>query len=832
MDDSFGDIMLKIFYFLTNRITILFIVFLVMLFIITSRLFNLQIVNGITYDKDANIKKSSKTTDISAQRGEIYDRYGRLLATNEIVHKLMLDPSEVRDDLNMMFYNLVKLLEANGETILVDFKITEEQPREFSAGLSEKQRTRWLLDMGVREENDDPDLAYAQLLEYFKIPEEWTEHEKYMVLALRGTLFRQRYALNIITLSVGVKPETIIFLEENNRDFIGLYIDFNYKRIYPEGQYAAHIIGEIRRISATEFEENEILGYETTDLIGKNGIEQSYELILRGTKGVKTTEISNGKATGTYDITEPVPGNNVFLTLDVELQKKAYHILEDKLAELLVEKMLSSDSRVENITPKMVIASMTDAGTVSTEKIMEASEGAHAYPVKNYVNNKIAETPLEAEDDFVETVRNYITTGIEDGDITVTRMLLIMHEQGVVKMTEDELRLSENGNLDILRFIIGRLQTKEITPQMTNLQPCTGSIVVEDIKTGALLAAVAYPSYDSNELVNEFNEEYWNRVNGGDPTRPLNNRPFSEGRAPGSTFKMITAIAGLENGVITPDEKIYDETEYIKAGLPLRCWSGASHGHLTVAEALEVSCNFFFNEVQYRLGNAKDGTMIEGINKLNNYMSMFGLGEKTGVEIGESSGKLASPATVIRSGNNTWSDSDSIRVAIGQSINSYTAAQMAKYISTLASGGLRYQSHFLKQINSPKGEMISAFEPILEMDLNIPRETLDVVYKGMLQVTGVQTGSGMGTARAVFADFPIAVAGKTGTAQEAGGADHASFGGFAPFDDPKIAVYVLIPRGDVPGTAPAAYVAKSVIEAYFGLDDEPEREEETNVLVR
>ena len=272
-----------------------------------------------------------------------------------------------------------------------------------------------------------------------------------------------------------------------------------------------------------------------------------------------------------------------------------------------------------------------------------------------------------------------------------------------------------------------------------------------------------------------FDNEYYNSLL-TNPATPLVNRPLKEKKAPGSTLKMVTALAGLETGLIEPNTVIYDQGSFTKAGWPYaKCWiyggSGGSHGAVNVAHALEVSCNYFFYELMYRMGNAQENTTLDSIGTLNEYMAMFGLNTYTGIEIGETMPNMASAEYKERSVKSQnpdasstqtrWTDGDSIRAGIGQSLNNFTTANMSKYIATLANGGTLYKMHIIDKINNPDGSVYEDIEEVIENVHQFEQENLNIVYEGMRLVT---QGS-RGTLRNTFKDFPITVAGKSGTAQ-------------------------------------------------------------------
>ncbi|MBR5467991.1 MAG: peptidoglycan glycosyltransferase, partial [Firmicutes bacterium] len=393
---------------------------------------------------------------------------------------------------------------------------------------------------------------------------------------------------------------------------------------------------------------------------------------------------------------------------------------------------------------------------------------------------------------------------------------------------DDYRRLIENGAVTPLTVIINSLRSKDLRPYETNLDPCTGSVVVENVNTGETLALVTYPSYDNNLFVNSFDSEYYYKLL-NDPTTPLVNRPLKQTKAPGSTFKMVSAIAGLETGVITPYSLIVDESTFTKAGRPhARCWTvstgSASHGPINVSTALEVSCNYFFYETAFRMGNAENETSTDAIAALSKWAEAFGLGDYTGIEIGEYAPNIATPeykeditkrmnpdATTSQT---RWTDGDTIRAAIGQSVNNFAPAHMTKYVATLANGGTRYTMHLIDRVETSDGIVTEQKEPVIETQLDIKQENLNAVYRGMLAVTQGERG----TLRNVFRNFPVDVAAKSGTAQEnLSRSSHTWFVCYAPYDDPQIAVTVMIPFGENT-SSPAAVVAREVIAEYMGLN--------------
>lgn len=341
-----------------------------------------------------------------------------------------------------------------------------------------------------------------------------------------------------------------------------------------------------------------------------------------------------------------------------------------------------------------------------------------------------------------------------------------------------------------------------------------GAVVVMNVKTGEVLAMVSYPDYDPQLFVDGISQEQYDSYKEGDN---LVNRAISGVYSPGSTYKMVTATAGLESGAITTKTRINDTGVYPKFGNPV-CWYWSTyrrgHGYLNVTQAIQKSCNYFFYETGYRTG-------IENIVK---YAKYYGLGSKTGIELlGESTGTIARPEIVEERGE-VWTPGYTLSAAIGQGDNGFTPIQMAKYISTLANGGDSVDVTLIKSIIRPDGTEVSneelesyvnerlGYTPEKPENLDLKEENIDAILKGMKGVT--ESG---GTAYSTFANFDIEVAGKTGSAET--GDDsvvHGWFVGFAPFDDPEIAVVVLIENAGSGGFT--AETARDIMAEYFGMN--------------
>lgn len=333
-----------------------------------------------------------------------------------------------------------------------------------------------------------------------------------------------------------------------------------------------------------------------------------------------------------------------------------------------------------------------------------------------------------------------------------------------------------------------------------------GAVAVLDIKTGDTLALASYPTYD----MSKFSEEYSSLVK--DKANPLWNRATSGTYSPGSTFKPLAAIAAMQSGNLKPNEVIEDKGIYtFYQDYQPSCWIWSehklTHGKLNVSGAIENSCNYFFYEVGRRTG----------IDTLGEYARKFGLGEKTGIELTEeATGHMSSPeykkeaAASITSSD--WYGGDTLQTAIGQSYSLFTPLQLANYTAAIANGGTRYKVNLIKSIRSSSdGSMVWEAKPEVYEEIDMQPEVIKAVKDGMKRVVDE------GSASNIFQNYPVSIGGKTGTAQVGNGSNNALFIAYAPFDDPQIAVSVVLEHG-VSG-ANAAYVAKDIFDKYFGLDE-------------
>jgi cell division protein FtsI/penicillin-binding protein 2 len=679
--------------------------------------------------------------------------------------------------------------------------------------------------------------AFYKLRVDFDIDDNLSDAEAAKILALRCELYLKRFSKYVpVTVARNISSKTVTDLTEQKSAFPCAYVDVESLREYPTGELFAHTLGYIGKITESELSTYQQYNYKSTDIVGKDGIEKAFELQLNGKDGLQYVEVDSlGRRISEIESSSvaPVPGNNVFLTLDAELQQSTYTAMENALKDAQISR-LTGENKDYTYTGKQVLSSMVTSDNIRIEDIMKSKNSTTQYTIKEYVLS-VDNAALEDYD----LARQIVADGLEKNDIKPYQLILVLVEQGTITGNDEFISKVTSGAISTQQVLIDKLNSGELKPYMLNMDPCTGSAIVTDINTGEVLASVTYPSYDNNRLVNGLDNQYYTRLQ-NDPNRPLVNRPFQEPRAPGSIFKMITSVAALEEGIITPNTYIYDKGTFTEAGRPYaRCWIGSgkgSHGGINVSHALEVSCNYFFYTVAYNMGNTKSGTTLKGIETLNKYMKAFGLNDPTGVEIYEIydstknyPSNISSPEYKryvytarnpdISESELQWRDGDTIRTAIGQSFNNYTAAIMSKYVATLANGGTRYTMHLLSGISTYDGKNISTYEPQVENKLDIQPQNLKAVYEGMLLVTQGEKG----TLRKYFKDFPINVAGKSGTAQESSyRSEHTTFVGFAPYENPQISVAVIIPYGNNT-TGPAYTVAKNIIENYLNINATPEK---------
>ena len=408
---------------------------------------------------------------------------------------------------------------------------------------------------------------------------------------------------------------------------------------------------------------------------------------------------------------------------------------------------------------------------------------------EKYLRGKDGIKQIDMSVDGIVTGESIVKEAISGSDVVLTI------DSQLQKITEDTLARG-----------ISNIQNSKDAKDASE-----GAAVVLNVQTGEVLAMASYPNYNPALFTNGISsEDYQKYVN--DKRHPFINKAISDKSAPGSIFKMVTAIAALESNQISLTEKIDDTYRYtFYRDYQPTCWKPGGHGWLNLTQAIEVSCNFFFYEIGRRAGIAK----IDEVGK------KLGLGSKTGIELpDEIAGTLSGPDV-----DKQWTGGKTIQTAIGQSYNDYTPLQMAKYTSMIANGGKNIDVTIVKSINNPDGTTVSrneldsyiydklGVEANSGADLSISQTDLEAIKNGMKNVTSDESG----TAYKYFKDFSISIGGKTGSAS-IGNSGHANawFVGFGPFDNPKIAVAVYVKRGE--HGAYTAPIARDIFAQYFGMN--------------
>lgn len=923
-----------------SRLFVLILVFCVMFAVLINRVFYLQIVKGQDYLDNYKLQ-IRKTRETAGTRGKIYDRNGNLLAYNELAYTVTIEDNitadtrkEKNEIINGILDEIITIVESNGDSVISDFGVVLDSAGNYEfSQTNETLKLRFIADVYGLKTIDEltekqrassaediinylcTDKTYGYGLDVKKL-------EKPYILKMVNL----RYAIGLnsfqkfipTTLATDVSDETVAAIMENMDRLEGVDVVADSMRRYTDSKYFASIIGYTGKISQEEYnklDKDQKEKYSQTDIVGKAGLEQTMDEVLQGTKGETQYYVDSvGKVTDTVSNKEPEAGNDVYLTIDKDLQEQTYQLLEEKLAGIVLAKLRN----VMNYDPSKtsdaseIIIPVDDAynSFIANEIIDESHFGADdAKPVEkqvystfterkksaiteiiNEMNNSKAGSyeslsdEMKAFMDYIsinvlqtdtgilmpdaidtndevykqwtkdETIsinkylnyaisKNWIDTSklsdyiseekysdsaeiyqgiltflqnyldsdvnfdkllykylIKSGGISGGQICAMVYEQGVLPMDEGAYKGLTDGSVDSYTWLYQKIQSLEITPGQLALEPCTGSAVVSDPDTGEVLACVSYPGYDNNRLANTMDSSYYNQLVTG-LSRPFYNNATQETTAPGSTYKMVSAVAGLTEGVINGGSFITCTGEFDKVTPSPKCWNIYGHGSLDVVGALNESCNVFFYEVGYDLGLDAEGNYDSdaGIEKLAKYAKEFGLGEKSGIEIPESEPQI--------------SDEYAVQSAIGQGTNNFTVSQLNRYVSTVANKGTVYNLTLLNKTTDVNGKIIKQYEPVAASKIeNVSAETWDLVHQGMIAMVANNSS---------FTNLGIQMAGKTGTAQQSAvHPDHGLFVGFAPAEDPEIAVAVRIANGY--SSSYAAEIGRDIVRANFKLADKDE----------
>ena len=919
-----------------SRLITLIIVFCITSSILIGRLFYLQIVRGEDYLANYELQ-IRKTQEVAGTRGNIYDRNGKLLAYNELAYSVTIEDtitantrSEKNKQLNAVLDKVLSIVESHGDSVIDSFGIILDSAGTYQfTQSSETQRLRFVADVyGQRTidtlNEEQRNQSAADIIHYLCTDDVngYGLDDSTLDPAYILKMVNMRYAMGLnsyqqyiaTTLASDVSDETAAAIMENKDTLTGVDIAEDSLRRYTDGIYFASIIGYTGQISQDEYDalsDEDKKKYSLSDIVGKSGLEQTFDSVLQGTKGETTVYVDNlGKVTDTVSITEPEAGNDVYLTIDKDLQEYTYKLLEEKLAGIILSKLrnvinydpANEASSTDIIIPvgdayhSLIANSVVDAthfssvdakpaeqavyaafqakktdtlaqimadmqssttapynqlseemqdymdyivddvlkdytGLLMTDKIDTSDETYTAwtrdetinvYTFLNYAitQNWIDTSKLESDsysssEEIYASLLNYLQDYlsedsefdkllyeylIKSGSISGAQICAILYEQGVLPMDEASYNGLLSGSVDAYSWLYGKIASLEITPGQLALEPCSAGAVVSDPNTGKVLACVSYPGYDNNRLANTMDSSYYRQLNTG-LARTFYNRATQEKTAPGSTYKMVSSVAGLTEGIINGNTTFYCDGIFTNVTPSPRCWNRSGHGSLNVVRALQVSCNEFFYNVGYDLGLDANGNYDSdlGIEKLAKYASMFGLNEKSGVEIPESSPEI--------------SDQYAVQSAIGQGTNNYTVSQLNRYVAAVANRGTVYDLTLVDKTTDSSGKLIKEYEPevVNTMD-EVSSTTWDLVHEGMIRM--VENSS-------TFTSLDMSIAGKTGTAQQSETSpDHALFVGFAPSDTPEIAIAVRIANGY--NSSYPSEIGRDIVKIYFGLEDAEE----------
>ena len=401
---------------------------------------------------------------------------------------------------------------------------------------------------------------------------------------------------------------------------------------------------------------------------------------------------------------------------------------------------------------------------------------------------------LKTDNIFSKLLYKYM---LQEDTISGQEICLVLYEQGILSKDDGTYEALASGAMTAYDFMVNKIYTLEIEPAQLALEPCSASAVITDVKTGDVLACVSYPGYDNNRLVNNMDTSYYAKLS-LDQSSPFFNKATQQTTAPGSTFKILSTIAGMSEGVINDGTYINCTGSFDLVTPPINCWNKLGHGDIEIREAIQESCNYYFNMVGFMLGQDENGDFSENrsLSVLQKYASEIGLDKKTGIEITESSPQV--------------SNSYAVPSYIGQGTHAYTTSQLARYATAIATNGTVYDLTLLDRQTDSRGQTLKEYEPKVINTVDLSQNVWDDIHDGMYRV--VQTHS-------QFDGLGVDVAGKTGTAEvDVYHPNHGMFIGYAPASDPEYAIAVRIENGYSSGNACLA--ADDIFKYIFELADE------------
>ena len=898
--------------FFSSRLFVLAAVFIVFFGIILARIFTLQVVNGKSYQENFSLKIQMKQP-INAARGNIYDKNGKLLAYNELAYSISINDSttysstkEKNKAVNAELAEILTVLKNNGETLNNDFKIDRKKDGTYSFNVSGSSLNRFRADVFGKSSADDleydkdtgideANATAEQIMEYlmgkdnFGISSKYDGDLAYRIVVVRYAMLGNRFArYKEVKIATDVSDKTVAYVNEHMDTLSGISVNEDMIRKYNDSEYFSSIIGYTGPISKSEYTalHKKNKDYTQNDTVGKAGLEQYYETYLRGKNGEQKFYIDNvGRISEIISSTDSVAGDDLYLSIDADLQKATYLALQNEIAAIVYSNIKSGEIPINDVYTALIgnsvintehfskakasdteknvlsvfksrqkttlgkikqeltsspealntmsdevldeftyIISMLKDDQVLLKNEIDTSDSVYqkwknqkispkeylSYCITQHwidisqlnVDEKYADSTevydalckyilknIKTDTEFSKIIYQYMITR---GEISPRQLCLILFDQGVLDYDDATVNKLKNGSLSPRDFLMKKIYNIEITPAQLALEPCTGSCVVTDEKTGEIRAMVSYPGYDSNKLANGVDSEYFASLQ-HDKSSPLLNYATQQKTAPGSTFKLVSATAGLAENVITTSDQIRCTGIYNDISNKPKCWIyPGSHGLDNVSEAIRDSCNVFFYTVGNRLAQKKTGSYNDanGIDLIQKYAHIYGLDQKTGLEISESKSSVATKYPVM--------------AAIGQSDNNYTTVALSRYVTAVASGK-KYNYQLMNKIVDADGKTVKKYKADYEdISDTLTSSQWDAFHSGMREVVSTMDR---------FQGFDIPVAGKTGTAQQTGHANHGLFVGYAPYDDPEITIAVRI--ANAYSSHNAATAARNVISYYY-----------------
>ena len=519
----------------------------------------------------------------------------------------------------------------------------------------------------------------------------------------------------------------------------------------------------------------------------EQSIYTSFSEQLQGALGTIDNELQNGN-TGTSGMSEQVLD---YFTCVMSM------LSDDGL--LLSDQIDSSDStytawKEGTVSPKDYLKYCISKQWIDITKLDVNQKYADSSEVYSALCSYI-ENGLSTNKDFAKIIYKYM---VNSGAVTGQQLCLLLFDQGVLDYDDATVNNIANGSISPYAFLMDKINNIEITPAQLALDPCTGSSIITDINTGQIKAMVSYPGYDNNKLANTVDADYYQALR-EDKSNPLWNYATQEQTAPGSTFKMVSSTAGLAEGVIDTSSKINCTGIFTDISNQPKCWIyPGAHGMDNVSEALRDSCNVFFYTTGFRLASKDTGSYDDenGMKYIQKYASIYGLNEKSGLEIVEKTPSIATQYPVM--------------AAIGQSNNNFTTVSLSRYVTAVVSGKL-YDYKLMNKITDADGKTVKQYDSkFKDISDTLNQSQWDAIHQGMRMVVE--------DLHDVFGGFTgVEVAGKTGTAQQVENRpNHALFVGYAPYSNPEISIATRISYGYSSHNAAAA--SRNIISYYYNLE--------------